>query len=338
MLEITNESVKKAEYIEEEQTNEVAKLYYDKAQVWPPITRTYLLMSTDKPTTIHVDINHTLEYSADGNEWKEYNNSDKTISFDRNLRLRAFKPALRCNVTINQTGDSIGSLSTDAMVSVSGQLQALVDCENPNNHPSDTTFNFSHFIDLRRAGGLTFPNEIWSSGQYKEMFMGCKNLTEAPTLPSRNLSYECYKRMFRDCTSLIDPPILPATECRPYCYQEMFYNTGVTRATNIKAVVAAQSCCQEMYRGCKDLTYADLPLQRLAQYWGSWIFYDCMQLSVIRIHWVVTQYYWRQYCSGFPVGVRLSGVTLYKPTACEYLPYSYQESSSIPTGWTVINE
>lgn len=54
------------------------------------------------------------------------------------------------------------------------------------------------------------------------MFMGCKSLTTAPTLPATTLANNCYDSMFYDCSSLTSAPALPATTLASSCYSSMF--------------------------------------------------------------------------------------------------------------------
>lgn len=66
----------------------------------------------------------------------------------------------------------------------------------------------------------------------EDMFSGCTNLIEAPSLPSTTLAKTCYGYMFQNCSSLKIAPRLPANteqlkksdEWILCCYDYMFYN------------------------------------------------------------------------------------------------------------------
>lgn len=337
MLEITNDNINQVDYLEEEQTNEVAELYYDKEKVWPytpPPPRTTFTLTTDKPTAIHIDIDHPYERSIDGKPWEKGSGVD-TIAFEKTLGLRAFCITDRCGIYMNQTLDRYGDLSTDAKISMSGPLTALVNCEKPDYQPTTTVFYFSYFKDLVDASGLIFPDVIWSDGQYHEMFRGCENLKYPPALPARVLTERCYQRMFKGCTSLTYAPELPALSLTRYCYNSMFADSGLVRTGYMGAMDASDRSCEDMFEGCKSLVSAEIPLIHLAPYCVYDIFSRCSNLTLIRIHFVIQQSDWTRYCGNIFAGLPLSGVTLVKPAPLN--PPTSEFGTGVPSGWNIVN-
>ena len=165
---------------------------------------------------------------------------------------------------------------------------------------------------------------------YNSMFRGCTGLTSAPELPATTLATSCYNSMFRGCTGLTSAPELPATTLAAYCYNSMFSGcTGLTSAPELPAKTLATSCYNSMFRGCTGLTSApELPATTLATSCYNSMFGGCTHLSLIKVHFTA----WRSGTNSWVTNVPSTG-TFYKPSA---LPEEFS-TSTIPTGWTVVN-
>ena len=124
-------------------------------------------------------------------------------------------------------------------------------------------------------------------------------------LAQTTLAAFCYKSMFSGCTGLTSAPELPAT-----------------------TLALAASCYSLMFNGCTGLTSApELPATTLAVRCYMSMFYGCMKLSLIKVHFTA----WGP-TSVWVTSVSSTG-TFYKPSALseEFGP------NRIPTGWTVVN-
>lgn len=113
------------------------------------------------------------------------------------------------------------------------------------------------------------------------LFGKCKNLLNAPTLPSTSLTPHCYESMFEECTSLIQAPVLPATELKDSCYMSMFEGcTSLTVAPNLPSKSLAEYCYNQMFLGCTSLTTTpDLPAEELKDLCYLSMFEDCTSLT-----------------------------------------------------------
>lgn len=167
---------------------------------------------------------------------------------------------------------------------------------------------------------------------YRQMFYACQSLANAPELPATTLAAYCYKSMFSSCTSLTQAPELPAKTLAAYCYDYMFENcTSLTQAPELSATNLAEYCYSNMFRSCYGLTQApELPATILAEGVYANMFYDCSSLNYVKclatdISAEFCTYDW------------LSNVAAIGTFECDNKKYFTLDSSSgIPTGWTII--
>lgn len=110
-------------------------------------------------------------------------------------------------------------LSTDT--ELQGDISALI-----NESTTLPTCCFSYLFYNSKFNSV--PKDLLSKFStlsqscYSDMFCGCTNLVEMPSLPSENLASGCYYQMFKDCTSLVNAEVLPASTVPDYAYREMF--------------------------------------------------------------------------------------------------------------------
>lgn len=132
----------------------------------------------------------TLYYSTDHNTWNVW---DGTAISSANKKLY-----LKGKGNTKFWTSRGACLSLSAKAGCSGNIQTLLDWENP-------------------------PTSISTVGCYTNMFRDCTSLTSAPELSATILADDCYHYMFYGCTSLTTAPELPATKLAGYCYYYMFY-------------------------------------------------------------------------------------------------------------------
>lgn len=163
----------------------------------------------------------TLYYSTDHNTWNVW---DGTAISSANKKLY-----LKGKGNTKFYTSKGARLSLSAKAGCSGNIQTLLDWENP-------------------------PTSISTSSCYSRMFNGCENLTTAPELPAIILTVSCYESMFYGCTSLTTSPELPATTLLQKCYQAMFRNCDtLITAPALPATTLAQGCYVAMFYGCTKL-------------------------------------------------------------------------------------
>lgn len=163
----------------------------------------------------------TLYYSTDHNTWNVW---DGTAISSANKKLY-----LRGKGNTKFYTSKGARLSLSAKASCSGNIQTLLDWENP-------------------------PTSIPANNCYNRMFYNCSNLTTAPELPATTLTEFCYSYMFNGCTNLTTAPNLPATTLATSCYNSMFRNcTNLTTAPALPATTLADHCYQYMFLGCTKL-------------------------------------------------------------------------------------
>ena len=70
----------------------------------------------------------------------------------------------------------------------------------PEYAASTTSYKLACFFTgstgLKDASGLDLGDIVLAEGCYKNMFLGCTSLTQAPALPATTLASNCYESMF----------------------------------------------------------------------------------------------------------------------------------------------
>lgn len=137
------------------------------------------------------------------------------------------------------------------------------------------------------ARNLVMPAGTIKNGAYREMFRGCTNMTEAPSVISADIiARDAFNGMFWDCTSLVlGPDELPATVVPYAAYHRMFYNCkSLTRApSGLDGVTeVGEWSMYEMFSGCTSLT-ENIPTRlravTLTNYSYGSMFRDCKAMT-----------------------------------------------------------
>ena len=189
----------------------------------------------------------TVWYSTDHNTWTVWDGTAIT-SVGKKLYLRG-----KNNTTFYTSKGAYLSLSAKA--GCSGNIQTLLDYENP---PVVISSSYCYFNMFRECTNLTtapeLPATTLTDGCYFLMFQNCTSLTTAPELPATTLAVVCYARMFEYCSSLTNAPALPATTLEDSCYSDMFYGcTSLTTAPNLPAITLVENCYSGMFQNCTSL-------------------------------------------------------------------------------------
>ncbi len=248
-----------------------------------PVTGNYVKFESDTAFTFTFDLtnaNSTIEYSLDNSTWDSYA-SQTQINVQRAIYLRGTGGTHICT---NSTTVSPFTLTNATNVKVSGNLNALLDYENP---PTKLTYAYCfkylfskyYIVDVSE---LILPAMTLAEGCYQCMFCFCSSLTSAPALPATTLADYCYESMFRGCSSLTSAPTLPATTLADYCYYAMFSGcSSLTSAPALPATTLASGCYKSMFHSCKSLTSApELPATTLAGNCYNKMFYGCTSLKL----------------------------------------------------------
>ena len=262
----------------------------------------YLTFSANEKQTLKMSKTvKTLEFSVNGDEWKELETT--TVYFGGELgKLR-----LRGN-NLYGTGGANFMFGNETPVACSGDIRTLLnyekyytvntedakfsylfkDCSSLTSAPELPSKNlasscYSHMF--HNCTSLTHAPELpaislrgWC---YESMFEGCINLIETPDLPATNIARSCYASMFKNCTGLLKTSDLPATTLEEQSYKEMFYGcTNLVQTPKIFATNLAKECCQYMFHNCTSLLQAsELPAKVLKETCYQGMFYSCTSLT-----------------------------------------------------------
>ena len=135
-------------------------------------------------------------------------------------------------------------------------------------------------INLTQAPSL--PANTLAKSCYHDMFNGCVGLTATPDLPATKLAYACYNSMFMYCLNIKDgPDILPATELEELCYERMFSNcAALAKAPELPATELANYCYFGMFDYCSSIVEAPrLPATELKDMCYANMFHGCSSLA-----------------------------------------------------------
>jgi len=247
-----------------------------------------------------------LEYSTDnGATWNDIASGETTESAQKILFRGLGRTSLFMEIS-----DNHWSVNTEGKTRVTGNINTVLDYENPPASLSDYAFwgMFQNCASLIEAPALPATGLAYFC--YYGVFYGCSSLTEAPALPAVTLADSCYMAMFTGCYALKKAPLLPAQSLKPSCYYMMFsgcsaleeapalpaltlasdcYSSmfgdcaALLQPPELPAETLAESCYSGMFQGCASLEEApDLPATTLADSCYRYMFYDCTNLSVIK--------------------------------------------------------
>ena len=251
----------------------------------------------------------TLQWSTDHNTWTTLTGTETIQSVNKKIYLRG-KGNTRFYTSYG------ARLSLSAKAGCSGNIQTLLDWENP-------------------------PTIINRAGCYRFMFYKCTNLTTAPELPATTLADRCYSGMFSQCTNLTSAPDLPAVTLATRCYSNMFDScASFTISPELHATILAEGCYENMFSGCTNLTTAPaLPVTTLANYCYSYMFFNCTSLTAateLPATTLVEGCYYGMFskCTNLKVNTSSGNKIFTCPDAIPSLSveYMFDYISSVPTG------
>lgn len=188
----------------------------------------------------------TLYYSTDHDNWNVWDGT-AISSVGKKLYLRGK------NNTKFYTSKG-ARLSLSAKASCNGNIQTLLDYENPPTSVAERCYQFMFYGCTSLTAEPELPATTLAKRCYQNMFGSCTSLTIAPELPATTLAEGCYENMFSDCTNLTTTPALPVTTLANYCYGYMFFNcTSLTAATELPATTLVEGCYYGMFSKCTNL-------------------------------------------------------------------------------------
>lgn len=222
--------------------------------------------------TVYLSVNNgDFEFSTNGIEWEPYTSGDM-----KRLSNVGDKISFRGN----STRVGIFQCNSDNQCYIYGNVMSLVnktDYATTTSLPSERIFQglfqnnkaiYNHPLKTLALPATTLQNNC-----YKEMFIGCTNLTKAPDLPAENLAESCYNAMFYGCTNLTTAPArLPATILANSCYYQMFYGcSSLTAAPELPAPTLVSSCYGNMFYGCSSLRSVTCLATPNSSYTNNWM-------------------------------------------------------------------
>jgi hypothetical protein len=180
-----------------------------------------------------------------------------------------------------------------------------------------------------------FENQVTLTKTYCfcRLFYNCTTITTMPQLPATTLTSNCYSGMFYGCSSLVNATKLPATTLQERCYDSMFHYCD--SLTNIpQDMIAAEtlgiSCCYRMFYSCVSMTSAPwLLAPTLRNNCYQQMFTGCKNLSYIKC---LATNITATDCTTNWVNVVAARGTFIKAAEMTSWPTG---RSGIPSGWTV---
>ena len=259
-------------------------------EIWSgePEWNGYLTFSSEEPfdlqITTEAKYDGLLEFSTDTTTWNEVTKGTTISSVDNKIYLRG------SGNTYCKSGSSGRGVFyfVGSNIKCEGNMNVLLDYNKVliNRQPTMANdcykYAFTFCKNLIQAPSL--PSTRLTKNCYYGMFQGCENLTQAPELPATTLASYCYYRMFNECSNLIKAPdILPATTLASYCYYGMFsWCAKLTEPPKLPATTLANYCYEYMFSRCSSLTKAPaLPATSTRTYCYHAMFINCHNLTQV---------------------------------------------------------
>ena len=146
---------------------------------------------------------------------------------------------------------------------------------------------FLNCTSLTQAPQFTNPQDETFSASITQsamegMFHGCTNLLNAPELPATTIGASGYRDMFKGCSELRTVPELNASSIDAYSYSGMFEGCShIIAAPELPATTVAAHCYDSMFKNCTGLLTgpSDLPMTSLAEGCYKYMFSGCSNLA-----------------------------------------------------------
>ena len=177
-----------------------------------------------------------LEYSTDGVNWQEWQESNNVRTY---------------------------SIPANGTIYLRGNNESLGGGAATDYHRFASTGNFEAHGNIMSLLDKTLQSTtITGNGAFRYLFANCTRMTTSPDMPATAISANCYNATYYGCTNLVSiPSILPATSLRGYCYSQTFQNCSkITTAPILPAPSLSGHSYTGMFNGCsmlnKVITYA----------------------------------------------------------------------------------
>lgn len=273
---------------------------------------------------------YAWEYSLDGRTWTtlEVNTPSPVINAGETIYWRA---------TLTGGAYGAGKVTSTGKYKAKGNLMSLYYGDNFEGVDYMTGKGsigrelFAKEQNLISASELELPALALNGACYYQMFYGCNNLIDAPSLPATTLNNQCYTRMFLNCSSLLHPPVLPATTLQNSCYAGMFNGcTSLMEAPTLPATTMVSGCYSAMFTGCTALTTAPvLPATTLVSNCYKEMFKNCSSLTYIKS--MFTTEPTTSYTQNWVSNVASTGTFVKSSSATWEVVGTY----GVPSGWTI---
>lgn len=261
------------------------------------------------PTT-GTSINYNMEYSLDnGVTWNNMPDQDYTplLTTGEKIICRGiYIPSSPTSSNIH----NFGTFSATGDYKVYGNIMSLIYGDNFVGKYDLTekscrfTWLFHENSTLIDAKDLVLPATTLTDYCYHEIFAGCTNLVNTPSLPATTLEFACYNGMFYNCTSLTTAPLLPATTLAQSCYNSMFRNcTSLIAAPLLPAQIIINGSYSGMFDGCTSLSSITCLATQNYNGTNNWVRGVAQSGTFTK---AATMIYWSTGDSGIPSGWTVS--------------------------------
>jgi len=255
-----------------------------------------------KLSTVQNGWNGTLEYSADGLTWTEWNTTDyngQSAYLEKAAEKLGSETNSKYYLFLRGNNDYLGNSSSNYtnfkinssdLVDCYGNIMTLLKYSEPDSATiTDYSFYSLYYYCKKLRTAPDLPAETLAKGCYFKMFYYCTELKflSIPTgktsaLPATTLAESCYNAMFQSCEKLETAPALNANKVFTYSYAYMFSECiALKSAPDLPATTLAKGCYASMFLSCKELTTApnSLPAEELSDNCYDAMFRGCLKLN-----------------------------------------------------------
>ena len=193
----------------------------------------WVKIDEDAPSNCCIKINHAnLECNIDETGWQPYT-QNSVLELARGHKVAFRTNGAEATDWNNEKfycymkGSSASA--KDGKFSVGGNIASLImgDSFVTDAATFDKPYSFLDFFknhkNLTDASELILPMLTCHANSYKSFFDGCTSLKSGPKeLPATKMADTCYRNMFLNCSSLVDAPYIAVTKVENTCFQQMF--------------------------------------------------------------------------------------------------------------------
>ena len=245
-----------------------------------PAKADYLTFVTRSPNATlsftknpNLNPNPQLEYAIGSSDWKEWDFSDITTTYNQVIYFRGNNQTLMgfylkssdkyeikgCISTIFQNIPNPVVLSYSNLYALENFFSNMPNITRIADLILDVSGKYCYYETFANLKNIEETPEFSNISrlreyQFQRSFVNCTNLKIVKDLPNIHIPELCFDYCFQGCTSLELMPQIPSTDLSESCYRGMFKNSGIRTLTTLPARIVPDYAYYYMFSECQNLT------------------------------------------------------------------------------------